>query len=211
MYKKLNITENHLQVLALFTHGFNKEYYIREVQRLLKISPRTAQLILGDLERKGIIESRVRGKIKTYKLKDTEIAKEYLNLVEQYKNLSFHSKKPMVREIITKIIPVIQGIGVIFGSYAKGLEREDSDLDIFIAGKCDENAIKKISRLYGIKINTVVYPVRIFKRELHRDYLLREVLKAHIVFLNAESFIRTVLRSEQGQMVLETDQGSNLS
>jgi PAS domain S-box-containing protein len=54
MYKKVNITENHLQILSLFTNGFENEYYIREIERLLKISPRTSQLILEDLERKTI-------------------------------------------------------------------------------------------------------------------------------------------------------------
>ena len=69
MYDKINITENGLQIIALFTNGFDSEYYIREVEKLLKISPRTAQLILEDLEDKGIIESKIKGKIKLYKLK----------------------------------------------------------------------------------------------------------------------------------------------
>jgi len=53
MYKKIKFTENTLQVLSLFTNDFNREYYVREVKKLLKISPRTAQLILEDLEDKG--------------------------------------------------------------------------------------------------------------------------------------------------------------
>ena len=67
MYKKIRITENTLQVLSLFTNDFNREYYIREVKKLLKISPRTAQLILEDLEDKGVIESKTKGKIKHIK------------------------------------------------------------------------------------------------------------------------------------------------
>ena len=55
MYKKVNITENHFRILSLFSNGFDREYYIREVQRLLKISPRTSQLILADLEKKAIL------------------------------------------------------------------------------------------------------------------------------------------------------------
>ena len=51
MYEKLDITENTLKVLSLFTNGFDKTYYIREVERLLKISPQTSQVILEDLEK----------------------------------------------------------------------------------------------------------------------------------------------------------------
>ena len=38
MYEKIKITENTLQVLALFRNDFNREYYVREVEKLLKIS-----------------------------------------------------------------------------------------------------------------------------------------------------------------------------
>jgi hypothetical protein len=69
MYEKLNITENHLRVLSLFTAGFEREYYIREVQKLLKISPRTAQLALAYLENSNVLESKLKGKIRAYRLK----------------------------------------------------------------------------------------------------------------------------------------------
>ena len=119
MYNKINITENNLQVLSLFTNGFDREYYIREVEKLLEISPRTAQLILEDLENKGIVESKTRGKIKSYKLRMNELSKRYLTFVEQYKTISFMKKNLLVKEVIEKISPFVYGIGIIFGSYAK--------------------------------------------------------------------------------------------
>ena len=134
MYNKINITENGLQIISLFTNGFDREYYIREVQKLLKISPRTAQLILEDLENKGIIESRVKGKIKSYKLKINELSKRYLTFAEQYKSIAFMEKNLLVKEVIEKISPFIEGIGIVFGSYAKGISNKESDLDIFVAG-----------------------------------------------------------------------------
>ena len=61
MYNLLNnnlrITENHLKVLSLFTSGYNKSLYIREVNRMLELSPRTAQLTLDYLESKGVLHS----------------------------------------------------------------------------------------------------------------------------------------------------------
>ena len=92
MYEKIKFTENTLQVLSLFTNDFNRDYYVRKVEKLLKISPRTAQLILEDLEDKGIIESKTRGKIKTFKLNPTEFTKRYLVFVEQYKLIAFLEK-----------------------------------------------------------------------------------------------------------------------
>jgi len=195
MYKKLNITENHLQVLSLFTKGFDKEYYIREVQKILKISPRTAQIILNDLENKTILESSVKGKIKTYKIKKNYVAEEYMVLAEHYKKIVFLETHELIREVLAKITPLIKGLGLVFGSYAKALEKEESDLDIFVAGSYDKKSVKKISKTYGIEISIKSYPLNIFEENIKNDILVKEVLKDHITFLNAEEFVKMVLKN----------------
>ena len=193
MYKKLAITENTLQILSLFTNDFTSDYYIREVQKLSGVSPRTAQLILEDLEKKGILESKTKGKIKTYKLIPSEHTKKYLTFVEQYKAISFFEKNLVVKEIIEKVTPSVNGIGVIFGSYAKGTEKKGSDLDIFVAGEYDKSVIAKVSENYGIEISVKCYPIKTFEKNINKDILLKEIIKNHIVFLNAEQFIQKVL------------------
>jgi len=195
MYKKIKFTENTLQVLALFTNDFNREYYVREVKRLLEISPRTAQLILEDLEDKGIIESKTRGKIKTFKLNSNDFTKRYLVFVEQYKAIAFLEKRLLIKEIIEKITPNIKGIGILFGSYVKGLEKEGSDLDIFIVGSYNNDEIKRVSKNLGVEISIKCYPLKNFEKNLKKDILLKEVLKNHIVFLNVEQFIRAVFKN----------------
>jgi len=195
MYEKIKITENTLQVLALFTNAFSREYYVREVEKLLKISPRTSQLILEDLEDKGIIESKTRGKIKTFKLNPSEFTKRYLVFVEQYKAIAFLEKKLLIKEIIEKITPHIKGIGIIFGSYVKMLEKEGSDLDIFVAGDYNKEGIKKVSKNLGIEISVKCYPIKTFEKNLAKDILLKEVLKNHIVFVNIEQFIQVVFKN----------------
>ena len=195
MYKKIRFTENTLQVLSLFTNDFSREYYVREVERLLKISPRTSQLILEDLEDKGIIESKTKGKIKTFKLNPSEFTKKYLVFVEQYKAIAFLEKKLLIKEIIEKITPHINGIGIIFGSYVKELEKKGSDLDIFIAGNYNNDEIKKVSKNLGIEISVKCYPLKIFEKSLTKDILIKEVLKNHVVFLNAEQFIQKVFKN----------------
>ena len=196
MYEKIRITENTLQVLALFTNDFSREYYVREVGKLLKISPRTAQLILEDLEDKGIIESKTKGKIKTFKLNPSEFTKRYLVFVEQYKTITFLEKKLLIKEIIEKITLHIKGIGIIFGSYVKGLEKKGSDLDIFVAGDYNNDEIKKVSKNLGIEISVKCYPIKTFEKNLTKDILLKEVLKNHVVFVNVEQFIRAVFKNE---------------
>jgi len=195
MYKKVNITENHFRVLSLFTNGFDREYYIREVQRILKISPRTSQLILEDLEKKAILESKIRGKIKTYKLKGTDTAKNYLILTEQYKKIAFLESHELIKEIVSKITPHIRGIACIFGSYVKGIATKDSDLDIFIAGDYNVREIKKISKMYRLDITIKKYPSEIFKKNIRNDTLIKEVLNNHIIFLNVEMLVEEATKN----------------
>ncbi len=189
------MTENTLQVLSLFTNDFSREYYIREVERLLKISPRTAQLILEDLENKGVIESKTRGKIKSYKINPSDFTKRYLVFVEQYKAIAFLEKRLLVKEIIEKITPCIKGIALIFGSYVKGLEKEGSDLDIFVAGDYNQEEIRKVSKSFGIEISVKCYPLKTFEKNVTKDILLKEVLKNHVVFVNAEKFMEVIFKN----------------
>ncbi len=195
MYDKLNITENHLQALSLFTEGFDREYYIREVEKLLKISPRTSQIILSDLESMGVLESKTKGKIRAYVIRRNSLSVRYMVLVEHYKAISFLESHLLVKEVVEKMLPHINGIGIIFGSYAKGTESKGSDLDIFIAGEYDMEETKKISKTYGIEVNIKCYPMKIFEKNFTGDILIKEVLKNHIIFLNSELLIRTVLKT----------------
>jgi uncharacterized protein len=196
MYNKLNITENTLRILSLFTYDFDSEYYIREVHQKLKISPRTAQLLLENLENKGILESKLRGKIKNYKLNKNKHTKRYLNLVEQYKNIALLETQPTTKEIINKITPFIKGIGVIFGSFVKGLQKKNSDLDIFVVGTYENKEIKNISKMYGIDISVKCYPLNTFKKNIRKDLFLKEILKNHVVFNNIEQFVKLVVEDE---------------
>ncbi len=192
MYNKLNITENHLQALSLFTNGFDDEFYIREAQRALKISPRTSQTILADLENRGILTSKKRGKIISYRLKKSDTSRRYTAFCEEYKCISFLNGNALITEIIEKISRHVNGMGVIFGSYAKGLARKDSDLDVFVAGACDREQIDIASQTYGVDISIKCYPLKNFRKALRNDVLVKEVLKSHVVFLNPEQFVKEV-------------------
>jgi uncharacterized protein len=193
MYEKVNITENHLNVLSLFTRGFDSQYYIREVEKILKISPRTAQLVLDDLEKKGVLESKTRGKIRTYDLKRNILAMNYISLAEQHKLITFLERNPLIKETLEKMIPNIKGVGIIFGSYAKGIQKKDSDLDIFIIGEYDKKKINEVSKMYNIEINVKKYTSDIFNRGLKEDILIKEVLKDHIIFSGLDEFINITI------------------
>lgn len=192
MVTKVNDTE--LRVLSLFTKGYDKEYYIREVEKLLKISSRTALVNLAKLEMIGILESQIKGKIKTYAIRKSTISREFLLLAEQYKKIQFLEEHKLIKEVLEKADNYMQGIVLIFGSYAKGIQKDDSDLDLFIVGDFDELAIKNSGKKYGVAINIKSYPMDIFEREIHDDILLKEIVENHVLIKDSEGFVRRVLR-----------------
>lgn len=194
MYGKVNITENHLRILTLFTRGFNKNIYIREAARELNASPRTAQLILEDLERRGVLASVTRGKIRVFSLKPNPLARDYLILAEHYKRIAFLRADPLLQGIVEKIVPYLEGIAVLFGSYARQEQKKDSDIDIFVAGTADKAEIRKVSRLYRKPIDIKEYPPEIFEKSIRTDILIQEVLEDHIVLKGTEELVATALQ-----------------
>ena len=193
MSKKLDIADNGLAVLTLFSNGYDRGYYIREICSHLPLSHGTAQTILVRFEEKRVLESSKRGKIRLFKIKPGEISIQYFTLAEIYKKILFMENNPFVSEILSKISLISEGSVILFGSYAKGTATEDSDIDIFIAGTTDEGAITKIEKIYDVEINPVVYPENVFASQEGFDPLVSEVKKNHIVWKNAELFVREVL------------------
>ncbi|MFH1211839.1 MAG: nucleotidyltransferase domain-containing protein [Candidatus Woesearchaeota archaeon] len=185
----IKVNDMDLKVLSLFTKGYDKEYYIREAEKLLHVSSRTALVTLAKLEKQGILESRIRGKIKFYKIKKSSISKEFFILAEQYKKIQFLENNHLIKEILEKADQYIQGMAIIFGSYAKSTKKDDSDLDLFLAGRHDKDKIKEIGKKYGISISIKSYPLKIFEKEINTDILLKEVAENHILIKDAEEFV----------------------
>jgi len=178
MFTKLTITESHLRLLTQLTTG---DKYLREAQRGAGVSPRTAQVVLEDLELKGAVTAQTRGKIKIY----TAVDKHYLVLAEQYKLLAFMEKHTLIRAVIEKIDEQITGVAIIYGSYAKETNTKKSDLDIIIIGSYDKK-INDIAKAYGIELD--IKHRKSFGKT--PDTILKEVIKDHIVLKGVEEYVR---------------------
>ena len=190
----IKVNDMDLKILSLFTKGYDKEYYIREVEKLLDVSSRTALVTLAKLEKKGILKSQIKGKIKIYTIRKSTLSREFLVLTEQYKRIQFLDENHLIKEVLEKADECMQGIVLIFGSYAKGIQKDDSDLDLFIVGKFDEYRIRDIGKKYGIDINIKSYPMKIFEKEIRDDILLKEIAGNHILMKDTEGFVRRVVK-----------------
>ena len=179
MFTKLALSEYHLRALCLFP-TLSSERHIREVARLLSISPRTAQLTLETLEERGVLSSHTRGRNRVYKLQ--RAGWRYLLLAEHYRTLSFFEEHPHIEHVLNQI--TIEGIGIIYGSYAKGTHTPSPDLDLFIAGTGTAPTHT------GIHIQTKTYPLETFEQQISTDAYLRDVIEHRVVISGAEALVR---------------------
>ena len=194
MSKISDIRENHLRVLSFFTRGYDRELYIGEAARLLPISRGTAQAVLEYLEAKQVLRSATGGRARLFSLRRGDRARDFCTLAEIYLRICFREEEPFLAEVFSRIAPLIEGSGVVFGSHADGTADEESDLDLFVAGECRVEEIERIGRVYGFPIHLTIYPREVFDRDLHTDPFLPEVLRNHVLIKGAEHFVEKAVR-----------------
>ena len=170
------------------------------IAKRLGLNQKSVATALAQLEADGFLKSAASGKNRLFSLNldDAAMIAHFLAALEHLRTIRFFEKHPLVKEIATKL--PCSGSVLIFGSYAKGTETADSDLDLFVAGSCDRAAASRLSEAYHLPISIKAYPPAAFASALRRgDILLNEVRKSHIVLSGAQAFATTILRSVHGK------------
>jgi predicted nucleotidyltransferase/predicted transcriptional regulator len=190
------LNKQRVLVIGEFLRDYNLKTTGSEIARKKKLNQKSTANVLQELEEEGFLTSEIEGKNKQYFLQkaDKETLLHFVLTVEHMRTILFYKKNPLIREIIAKIKLYCKGILIIFGSYAKGRETRDSDLDLFFVGKCNEPEVRKVGEQYSIEINIKEYPHSFLKKAAFKeDYLIKEVIKDHIIVHNAEEFISMLM------------------
>ena len=158
-------------ILTLLFANEDKEYYIREIARLIGSSPMGAQKNLVKLEQDGILVSNKRGLQKFYSVNKDHPA------YEELKGLAIKSFG--IARALKDVLEGVEGIkeAFIYGSFAKGEVDAQSDIDLFIIGDVDYNVLSKAARkaedTLGREINFDLYSEKEFikKKEDNNPYI----------------------------------------
>jgi len=197
------LLNNELIIFEEFLKDFNVKITGSQIAKKNKLNQKTVSNFLNSLEKEKILKSDIQGRNKLYFLNynNLEIIKHFIIAIEHLKTIKFYKKNILIKEISSKISKYISGTAIIFGSYVKNLQKEDSDLDILIIGKCNEEEINKISNIYKLEINIKIYP------KFKRDILINEVIKNHIIIKNSEIFVEGFLNeiSYNGEIFFPKD------
>lgn len=183
------LLNNQIQIFEEFLRDFDVKLTGSFIAKKKNLNQKTVSNYLNKLEKESILRSKTQGKNKLYflNLGNKEIVKNFIISVEHLRTINFYKKHILIKEIAEKIYKHVKGTAIIFGSYAKNIQKQDSDLDVLIIGKCNEKEINYISKIYKIEISLKIYP------KLEQDILTKEAIKDHIIIKNAEQFIGELL------------------
>ena len=183
------------EIIKQFLGDYDRKIYGRELENKISISQKNIALTLDFLEKEGILSSKTSGNRRYFNLnKSNELVKKYIILAEIMNSIEFLKKNPKISHIFEKFQSQ-NNIICIFGSYAKGIQKKGSDLDLFIIGKIDEKKIKELGENYNIEISIKKGTKTDFLNSLKkRDPLMKEILKSHIIIKGYEEFVEEVIK-----------------
>ena len=155
------------------------ENHVRNIAKLVGISHMTISRKIRGLAKDNIVDFKENGKNKTYFLKKTSEAKTFSIMSENYKYLKTLAKYPTLRIIFDKIQRNKKiKLAILFGSYAKGLEKQDSDIDIYI-----ETENGKIRREVELIDSRLSIKIGAFSSD---NLLIKEIIKNHVILKGIE-------------------------
>ncbi len=201
MDKKVSTIGTELEVLKLYSGDYNLKLHVREIARLLKVNHRTASIALKRLEYKSIMKHQNVGKSKQYFLNiDNFLTKDYIKNAELVKLMRFLEIHFTLKKLLGELRTVMKDTPIIlFGSYAKGKETKESDIDILLIKTKEEKQITKkindFSKLYKINIQMQKSSHKDFEDGIkEKDNLIIEIIKGHIILNNVEFFVDILWR-----------------
>ena len=190
------LNENIFKVLSLFVGDYQKEVYGREAARELNMNQKTVSNVLLRLENENVLRSKTEGRNKVYRLNLSNPALIHiLSMVEEEKAVRFREKSGLGRDFIDEIIKSRSPLIIIFGSYANGTQKKNSDVDILVLSPFDAD-LSNVQKFYKIKASVKEYTEEELKEALKGgDFLITEVLRKHIVLVGSVIFVKIVLEA----------------
>jgi uncharacterized protein len=153
----------------LFGTG-EQEYHLREIQRRAKLAIGTVQQETTKLEKLELIIRQQDGNRTYYKANiGHPLYREIHNLVLKTIGLADILRTSLSIDAIK--------IAFVFGSFASGTEKSDSDIDVFIIGDLGLRTVSKVLKEPSLKIGREINPHVMTLKE----FVTRKMEKEHFV------------------------------
>lgn len=184
------------ELLRVFLGDYRRQIYGRELINSISLSPKGIANALKELEEAGILRSKKEGNVKFYSLNEKyPFLREILLQAEIASKLAFCSKHKKIAHILKEDDRIVG----IFGSYARGTQKSDSDVDMFIIGEKKKNDYDSTGKPFDLQINIIYFSEKEFKNLLkEKNNLIKEILENHILIFGSENFVKIVMKEYYG-------------
>ncbi len=188
MYRNRNKS---FDVLALFTSGYAKQFYLREISKLTGIPLKTTQTLIKGLEEEAILKSFTSGKNKYFKLNlDNVKTKLCLLQSEVHRTVLFIEAYPLFKTFLKELRT--GSLLVVFGSFATFEAGGDSDLDLLVVSRAKER-FELPSHLVPYKLHKIELSEASFIKSLARqEALIKEIEEKHIILDNHSFYVNAM-------------------
>jgi predicted nucleotidyltransferase len=194
------LTANLFEILLLYRPDYSSSLHVRAMAKLMGTSHVALLPCLKRLESLKVLRFEKVGRNKQYTLnRDNLLTKYYLVTAEELVAIDYLEKTFLIKKLAEHLnsIDLLTPI-ILFGSYAKGYETEESDIDLFSIGKLTEDQLKHIKKFeatFGKHINIKTATTESFNTGLRTgDILIKEVIRNHVILRNADPFVTCLWR-----------------
>ncbi|NQT29031.1 MAG: nucleotidyltransferase domain-containing protein [Candidatus Saganbacteria bacterium] len=180
------------KIILLFIYNQNKQFYLSEIAERVGTSPGTAQRELNKLLKNDLILFAKKSGLSTYTLN-----KRYSLLTEVE---SIIKKTVGIEEELRNELGKIKNLSFafLFGSYVKGGFKSDSDIDLFVIGKMDEDkvfrAVRETEKNIGRTINYHLADMAGFFEQVRANPFYRDILKNYTLLIGDKNEFKKLIK-----------------
>ena len=187
--------DNKLKIINYLGKHKDQLFTMRELSKASSVP--YATLYRSLLEMKELLTVQTVGKAKVVSLNvANSLIKSYLAISSDEERKEFLKSQPVLGKIASELNT--KDIVILFGSYAKGVASEKSDIDLLIINQTGKKSLSfsKYETLFDKKINPIFVTKREFELMLRdkEENVGTQALKDHIVLNNPEDFWEVVWR-----------------
>lgn len=187
--------DNKLRIINCLGKNLGKVFTMNGLSKLSKIPYATFHRTASKMN--DLIKMENVGKSKTVELNaKNPLVSSYLAISSDEEKKEFLKKQPIINKIALEL--ETKDIVILFGSYAKGSEKESSDIDLMIINKDGKKSIpfSKYELLFNKKINPIFFTENEFAQMIKDDEenVGKQALKNHIILKNPQKFWRLIIK-----------------
>lgn len=167
-----------------FLYKKNRPLFFREISKETKVSIGGTQKVLKDYAE--FLDKKAVGKNTYYSIKRNLISDYLKRILENQRCIEFIKKNKKLNEFFSRIVENAS-LCIVFGSYARGQNTANSDLDLLVITSKDIP-----EHLCPIKLHVIKLDKKSFEEALKKDTLGLEIINDHIVLKGLDYYMEVI-------------------